>query len=71
MRLTELSREKEVAEEIKSARESAKQTAEDQERLLLDAWQEQRRQLDQEQEAADRQLAEQTFFRLDVDSDGK
>ena len=71
MRLTELSRERAVAEEIKSAREAAKQTAEDQERLLLDAWQEQRRQLEQEQEAADRQLAEQTFFRLDVDSDGK
>ncbi|XP_043197000.1 glucosidase 2 subunit beta-like [Amphibalanus amphitrite] len=71
VRLAELNREKEVAEEMKNAREAAKNEAEAQERLLLDAWHEQRRQQEQEHEEANRQLAEETFTRLDVNSDGK
>ena len=71
MRLAELNREKEVAEHMTEARQAPKDEAESQERLLLDAWHEQRRLLEEEQEAASRELAQQTFARLDVNSDGK
>jgi len=70
-RLTELAREKEVAVGVKEQRQSVKEAAEEQEKLLLDAWQEARRQEQEQQEAQERAEAEELFTRLDTNSDGR